>query len=57
MNGTTTTSDHTDSMATPLMERTVCRGCGHFHRRALRRKCACCGRDDAKVYGTEAVSA
>lgn len=37
----------TGSVATPLMVRTVCDRCDHFHRHALRDKCTCC-RDDCR---------
>lgn len=30
------------SVRTPLMDRTVCVRCHHFHRRILIPKCACC---------------
>jgi hypothetical protein len=37
----------THLLSTPLMERTVCTTCGHFHRTAIARLCDCC-RDDMR---------
>lgn len=56
----------TTSVATPLMERTVCGGCGHLHRPILGKpqrdargrvspaKCECC-KEDVAAY-EEAMS-
>lgn len=41
----------TTSVATPLMDRTVCGQCGHMHRPRLRFKCACCADDVRDVLG------
>lgn len=38
----------TASVATPLMERTVCTVCGHMHRAVLVDKCGCCHADCKK---------
>lgn len=35
----------TTSVTTPLMERTICPKCQHFHRHIIAAKCECCGED------------
>lgn len=39
----------TASVKEPVLTRTVCEKCGHLHRAALRKKCACCAVDVANV--------
>lgn len=37
--------DPTALSTEPLATRTICKHCGHLHRRILALTCACCGKD------------
>lgn len=36
-------------LATPLMQRTLCPACRHYHREAMAKRCACCSEQPGEV--------